>query len=158
VQWPCGVSLTRASASASSLTVRDNKPAVLHIGDQVPITTQSATSVLTIGAPIVNSVSYKDTGVILSITPRINESGPVLLDVEQEVLSVAQTTSSNIDAPTIRQRKIKTSVVLNEWRRVGAGRTLWGSLRRPWPSRFSSKRERISFWGAGKIGCAVFVG
>jgi len=99
--------------SSPSLTVMDNKPAVLQIGDQVPITTQSATGVLTAGAPIVNSVSYKDTGVILSITPRINESGRVLLDIEQEVSSVAQTTSSNIDSPTIRQRKIKTTVVVN---------------------------------------------
>lgn len=99
--------------SSPSLTVMDNKPAILQIGDQVPITTQSATGVLTPGAPIVNSVSYKDTGVILSITPRINESGRVLLDVEQEVSSVALTTSSKIDSPTIRQRKIRTSVVVN---------------------------------------------
>ncbi|BAM86888.1 general secretion protein D [Bradyrhizobium oligotrophicum S58] len=100
--------------SSPSLAVMDNKAAVLQIGDQVPITTQSATSTLTTGAPIVNSVSYKDTGVILSITPRINESGRVLLDIEQEVSSVAPTTSSNIDSPTIRQRKIRTSVVVND--------------------------------------------
>jgi general secretion pathway protein D len=100
--------------SSPSLTVLDNKPAVLQIGDQVPITTQSATSVLTAGAPIVNSVTYKDTGVILSITPRINQSGRVLLDIEQEVSSVVPTTSSGIDSPTIRQRKIKTSVVVND--------------------------------------------
>ncbi|WP_316228467.1 type II secretion system secretin GspD [Bradyrhizobium sp. SZCCHNR1039] len=100
--------------SSPSLTVMDNKPAVLQIGDQVPITTQSATSTLATGAPIVNSVSYKDTGVILSITPRINESGRVMLDIQQEVSSVAPTTSSNIDSPTIRQRKIKTSVVVND--------------------------------------------
>jgi len=99
--------------SSPSLTVMDNKPAILQIGDQVPITTQSATGVLTAGAPVVNSVSYKDTGVILSITPRINQSGRVLLDIEQEVSSVAPTTSSGIDSPTIRQRKIKTSVVVN---------------------------------------------
>ena len=100
--------------SSPSLTVMDNKAAVLQIGDEVPITTQSATGVLTAGAPIVNSVSYKDTGVILSITPRINESGRVLLDIEQEVSSVAPTTTSGIDSPTIRQRKIKTSVVVND--------------------------------------------
>ncbi len=100
--------------SSPSLTVMDNRPAVLQIGDQVPITTQSATSVLTVGAPVVNSVSYKDTGVILSLVPRINESGRVLLDIEQEVSSVAPTTSSGIDSPTIRQRKIRTSVVVND--------------------------------------------
>ncbi|WP_410052804.1 type II secretion system secretin GspD [Bradyrhizobium sp. SZCCHNPS2010] len=100
--------------SSPSLTVMDNKTAVLQIGDQVPITTQSATSTLTANAAIVNSVSYKDTGVILSITPRINDSGRVLLDIEQEVSSVANTTTSNIDSPTIRQRKIKTTVVVND--------------------------------------------
>ena len=100
--------------SSPSLTVMDNKPAVLQIGDQVPITTQSAQSVLTAGAPIVNSVNYKDTGVILSITPRINQSGRVLLDIEQEVSSVAATTSSTINSPTIRQRKIRTTVVVND--------------------------------------------
>jgi general secretion pathway protein D len=49
--------------SSPSLTVVDNKTAFLQIGDQVPITTQSAVSVLSTGAPIVNSVTYKDTGV-----------------------------------------------------------------------------------------------
>ncbi|HET9715108.1 MAG TPA: type II secretion system secretin GspD [Pseudolabrys sp.] len=100
--------------SSPSLTVMDSKPAVLQIGDQVPVTTQSATGVLTAGAPIVNSISYKDTGVILSIVPRINKSGRVLLDIEQEVSTVAATTTSNINSPTIRQRRIRTSVVVND--------------------------------------------
>jgi general secretion pathway protein D len=100
--------------SSPSLMVLDNKTASLQVGDEVPVTTQSAVSVLTPGAPVVNSVSYMNTGVILSITPRINDSGRVLLDIEQEVSSVEQTTSSGIDSPTIQQRKIKTSVVLND--------------------------------------------
>jgi general secretion pathway protein D len=99
--------------SSPSLTVMDNRSAVLQIGDQVPITTQSAVSVLGVGTPIVNSISYRDTGVILALTPQINESGRVMLDVEQEVSSVANTTSSTIDSPTIRQRRIRTSVALN---------------------------------------------
>jgi general secretion pathway protein D len=107
--------------SSPSLTVMDNKTAVLQIGDEVPITTQSAVSVLTTGAPVVNSITYKDTGVILSITPRINESGRVLLDIEQEVSTVANTTSSGIDSPTIRQRRIKTSVVVNSGEPLALG-------------------------------------
>jgi general secretion pathway protein D len=99
--------------SSPSLTVMDSKTAVLQVGDQVPITTQSAVSVLTTGAPVVNSVSYRDTGVILSITPRINESGRVLLDIEQEVSSVSTTTTSTINSPTITERRVKTSVVVN---------------------------------------------
>jgi general secretion pathway protein D len=107
--------------SSPSLTVMDNKTAVLQIGDQVPITTQSAISTSVPNAPIVNSISYKDTGVILSITPRINDSGKILLDLEQEVSTVAATTTSGIDSPTIRQRRIKTSVVVKDGEALALG-------------------------------------
>ncbi|PDT87489.1 type II secretion system protein GspD [Bradyrhizobium sp. Y36] len=100
--------------SSPSLTVADNRTAALQVGDQVPITTQSAISVLTPGAPVVNSVAYKDTGVILSITPRISESGRVTLDIEQEVSTVSETTTSSINSPTISQRRVRTTVVVND--------------------------------------------
>jgi general secretion pathway protein D len=109
--------------SSPSLTVAASKTAMLQVGDQVPITTQSA-AVLTTGASLVNSVSYRDTGVILSITPRINKSGRVLLDIEQEVSSVVPTTSSGIDSPTIRQRRVRTTVMLND----GEGLALGGMI------------------------------
>lgn len=100
--------------STPSLMVLDNKTARLQIGDQVPITTQTATNVVTSQAAIVNTVSMQDTGVILSVTPRINESGRVQLEIEQEVSSVVKTTTSNIDSPTIQQRRVKTTVVVND--------------------------------------------
>jgi general secretion pathway protein D len=100
--------------SAPSMVVLDNKQATLQVGDQVPIVTQSAQGVASSGAPIVSNVELKDTGVILKITPRVNDSGVVTLDIEQEVSSVVKTTTSGIDSPTIRQRKMKTSVVVND--------------------------------------------
>lgn len=100
--------------SSPSVMVLDNKKAVLQVGDQVPIATQSAVSVVDDKSPIVNSVSFKDTGVILSVKPRVNDSGRVLLEIEQEVSDVTQTTTSGIDSPTIQQRKIKTTVVVND--------------------------------------------
>ena len=39
----------------------------------------------------------RDTGVILSVTPSVSDTGRVLLDIEQEVSNVARTTSSGID-------------------------------------------------------------
>jgi general secretion pathway protein D len=114
--------MTRVNVLASpSLMVLDRRTAVLQIGDQVPITTQSAQSVLTPGAPVVNSIAYKDTGVILSVTPRINESGRVLLDIEQEVSTVSRTSSSNIDSPTFGRRKVKTTVVVNNGESITLG-------------------------------------
>lgn len=125
--------------SSPSLTVMDNKTALLQIGDQVPIITQSAASVEDPNATIINSVSYRDTGVILSITPQINESGRVHLDIEQEVSSVAATQTSGIDSPTIRQRKVKTSVVVNDGEAIALGGLIQKSL--------SSSRAQVPIVG-----------
>lgn len=98
--------------SSPSLMVIDNKKAQLQIGDEVPIATQSAVGVLAPGAPIVNSINFRNTGVILNITPQISDNGRIVLDIEQEVSDVVPTTSSNIDSPTIQQRRIKTKVAV----------------------------------------------
>jgi general secretion pathway protein D len=107
--------------SSPSLVVLDNKSATLQVGDQVPIVTQSAKGTAAGDAPIVNNVELKDTGVILRVTPRVNDSGLVTLDIEQEVSSVVKTTTSGIDSPTIRQRKLKTSVVVNDSEALALG-------------------------------------
>jgi general secretion pathway protein D len=107
--------------ASPSLMVLDSRTAHLQIGDQVPITTQTATSVLTPGAPIVNSVTYKDTGIILAVTPRINEAGRVMLEIEQEVSTVSPTTTSNIDSPTFGRRRVKTTVLVNNGEAITLG-------------------------------------
>jgi len=59
--------------------------------------------------------------VILKVTPRVNDSGLVTLDIEQEVSNVVKTTTSGIDSPTIRQRKMTTSVVVNDSEALALG-------------------------------------
>jgi len=60
-----------------------------------------------------NSIEYRDTGVILDIIPRVNASGLIVLDIIQEVSNVVETTTSGIDSPTIRQRKIESTVAIH---------------------------------------------
>lgn len=107
--------------SSPSLMVMDNRKATLQIGDQVPIATQAAQSVTDPDSPIVNSIELKDTGVIFSVVPRVNDSGRVVLEVEQEVSDVVQTTTSDIDSPTIQQRRINTTVVVRDGEVVALG-------------------------------------
>ena len=107
--------------SSPELLVLDNGTAHLQVGDQVPITTQSAVSVISPGAPVVNSVDYLNTGVLLNITPRVSSSGLVLLDIDQEVSDVVKTTSSNINSPTIQQRRIQSSVAVNTGETIALG-------------------------------------
>ena len=107
--------------SDPQLVVLDNQSARLQVGDIVPIATQSAVSVLTSGAPVVNSIEYRETGVILQVTPRVNSGGLVTLDIEQEVSQVVQTTTSNLNSPTIQQRKIRSRVVVQDGDTIGLG-------------------------------------
>ncbi|WP_244613356.1 type II secretion system secretin GspD [Methylosinus sp. Ce-a6] len=99
--------------STPSLTVLDNRQAVLQVGDQVPVTTLSGATAQG-GITTFNSVNYRDTGVILAITPHINESGRVMLELEQEVSNVAPGTNTTTTTPTIQQRRVKTQVVVND--------------------------------------------
>ncbi len=100
--------------SSPSLMVLNNKRATLQIGDEVPVATQAAVSVITPDAPIVNAITFRETGVLLNIIPRISDDGRVLLDIEQEVSDVKSTTSSTINSPTIQQRRIKTTVSVDD--------------------------------------------
>ncbi len=107
--------------SAPKLVALDNHPAKLSVGDDVPVTTQSEQNTTSAGAPILNSVSYRSTGVILTVTPRIGGDGRVTLDISQEVSNVARTTSSNIDSPTIQERKVATTLVIGNGGTVALG-------------------------------------
>jgi general secretion pathway protein D len=100
--------------SSPTLMVIDNRKATLQVGNEVPIVTQSAVTVFQPGAPIVNSVTYRNTGIVLSITPRVGDNGRILLEVEQEASDVVRTDTSGIDSPTIQQRRIKTTVAVND--------------------------------------------
>jgi len=100
--------------SSPTLMALNNQKATLQIGDQVPIATRTSTSVDDPDAPIVSTITLKDTGIILNVTPRVNTSGRVLLDIEQEASSVVRTTTSGIDSPTIQQRKVQTRVAVND--------------------------------------------
>jgi general secretion pathway protein D len=106
--------------SSPTLTVLDGKRALLQVGDEVPIITQQAIAVVTPGAPIVNAVTYRNTGVILGIVPHINEKGRVVLEIEQEVSDVGPTTSST-GSPTIQQRRIKTTVAVKDGESLALG-------------------------------------
>ncbi len=94
--------------SNPSLVVVDNQEATLEVGDQVPVTTGSAT-VLSGNNAIVNTVDYKNTGIILRVKPRVNSNGNVLLDIQQEISSVPAASAGTL-TPTISQRKVKSEL------------------------------------------------
>ena len=112
--------------SSPTLLVLDNEPARLQVGDQVPISVRSSTSVTDSDAPVVNEIEYRDTGVILDLVPRVNSSGLVVLDIIQEVSDVASSTVTGATvtqtiSPTISQRRIASTVAVKSGETVALG-------------------------------------
>lgn len=100
--------------SSPSLMVLDNQSASIRVGDQVPIRTSETTNTGSSGSdPLITStIQFRDTGVMLEVTPQVKDGGMVVLKINQDVSDVAQTTSSGIDSPTINQRQINTTVAV----------------------------------------------
>jgi general secretion pathway protein D len=107
--------------SSPVVVTLDNQEATLQVGDEVPIVTQSAVSVVTPDAPIINSVQYRETGILLKVKPRISPTGAVTLEVTQEASEVAATTTSGIDSPTIQQRRFHSTVSVADGQTVALG-------------------------------------
>jgi general secretion pathway protein D len=106
--------------SAPQVTVLDNEPARLQVGQQVPVLTGTATSTLAAGAPVVNSVDYHSTGVIMQVTPQVNSGGLVTLDIAQEVSSVtAAQTNTVAGSPTFNDQTFRTRVAVQDGQTVG---------------------------------------
>lgn len=99
--------------SAPQLMTMENEKAKLQVGSTVPIQTQASQGTIA-GSPVINSIDYRDTGVVLEITPRVGSRGLVTLDIQQVVSSVAETTSSRIDSPTFDERRVKSRVAVND--------------------------------------------
>lgn len=112
--------------STPRVLVLSNETAELQVGDQVPIITQTAVG-LNDDSRILNSVQYRDTGVVLSVTPRVSESGRMFIEIEQEVSEVAGTTTSDIDSPTIQQRRLNTRIQVEDGQLVVLGGLLRSS-------------------------------
>ncbi len=94
--------------SNPSLVVINNQVATLQVGDVVPVSTGSAT-VLTTSNTVVNTIDYRNTGIILRVSPRINVNGNVRLEVEQEISNVSPATAASL-TPTVSERRVKSSI------------------------------------------------
>ena len=96
--------------SAPSLVVLDDQPAILQVGDEVPISTGTATVLSNSNTPIVNTIEMRDTGVILKVLPHVHSNGVIDVEVEQEISNV--NSSQQTLNPTISQRRIHSTIAV----------------------------------------------
>lgn len=106
--------------SSPQLLVQDNQSAELQVGDEVPVITEQRTS-SSGDSSLFNSVEFRDTGVILRVSPRITSGGLVTLDIEQEVSSVNRLAETGTLTPTISTRRIVSSISVHDGETIALG-------------------------------------
>lgn len=97
--------------SLPELFVMNNTQGEIQVGGQTPVVTSDIDSQTqnqgTTG--IRREIEYRDTGVSLRVQPKINETGEIVLTIEQEVTDVGQQTEFG---PEFTTRKINTVAVI----------------------------------------------
>ena len=108
--------------SAPQVMVLDNHTANIRVGDQIPVTVRSAQSTIDPNAPVVSEVQFRDTGTLLTVTPRINAGGQVTLEISQEVsLPGSEPAVGGGGNVAISRRTISSSVVVQSGATVVLG-------------------------------------
>lgn len=108
--------------STPQVMVLDNQTANIRVGDQIPVTTRSSQSTTNPDAPIVTEVQFRDTGTLLTVTPRINSGGQITLDISQEVsLPGTEPALGGGGNVSIAQRTINSSVIVQSGQTVVLG-------------------------------------
>jgi len=109
--------------SAPSILVTDNTSARVQVGSEVPVPTGSSlTPVQSNGSSIfAQTIQYLDTGVILTVTPRVNSGGIVTLNIAQEVSGAVPNTTSDIVAPVVNKTAFQTTVILKDGQGLALG-------------------------------------
>ena len=106
--------------SAPELMVLDGQPASLQVGDLVPYLSQTSQDTTTSDSPVINSIDYRETGVILRVTPHVGSDGLVTLDVDQEVSGVSPTiTTTGLNSPTFTVRSVTSRIAIQDGQTIG---------------------------------------
>lgn len=92
--------------TAPSLRLVDGERGRLQVGSDVPI--RGDQTLTQTGQTVVSTV-YRSSGLVLTIVPRVMRNR-IQASFVQEVSSFAQTTTSNIDSPTLNKRLIETTI------------------------------------------------
>ncbi|MCD4719992.1 MAG: type II secretion system secretin GspD [Desulfobacula sp.] len=100
----------------------DNKKATINVADDIPVVTTEYKSVAQGDDVIETHVQYRKTGIILDVTPHINDQGFVTMEISQEVSNVGDgVTAGGKEYPSFKTRNINTTFTVNHQQTIMIG-------------------------------------
>jgi len=108
--------------ASPSIIATDSVAATMNVGDQVPVATSTGLAATTVSgtSQTYQSISNQTTGVTLSITPRINSSGVVTMQITQQV-SAPSASASNSLGQGFSNRSMSTQITVQDGDTVAIG-------------------------------------
>ena len=113
--------------SSPHVLASDNQEAKIDVSREIPLAS-GQTSVSSGSTISETTIEYRDTGVILSVTPHINERGLVTMDISQEVsnlegtMAVGRITSESANEyPVFSKRVVKTTLTVGHGQTIAIG-------------------------------------
>jgi len=104
--------------SMPRLLCTDNKESTLQVGQVIP-QLKGAVSDTSNPSAVQNSYEYKETGIILKVTPHVRSGTLVALDIDQTLEEVLTTTANA--TPTTAKRQVKTTVLVQDGQTIILG-------------------------------------
>ncbi len=105
--------------SNPSVLVLDNHNATIQVGNQVPVRTGNST--ISNGVIISDSFTYKDTGVMLSVSPSVNSGGLITLGISQAVTDIGATLDTATQQSQFLTRQIQSRVAVRSGETIVLG-------------------------------------
>ncbi len=107
--------------SSPHVLASDNQEAKIDVSREIPLA--SGTTTVASGSTVSETtIEYRDTGVILSVTPHINERGLVTMDVSEEVSNYeGDQAVAGKEYPTFSKRVVKTTLTVGHGQTIAIG-------------------------------------
>ena len=135
--------------STPSILTTDNEEASLNVGQEVPFIAGSFTNTGAAGGAVnpFQTIQREQVGVQLTITPQINSGDSLLLNIQQEVSSIAASVEGAADLIT-NERVIETTVIVGDGEIIVLGGLIEDSLR--------ESDQRVPFLGSIPVVGSLF--
>ena len=104
------------------IVVLNNQTAIIQVGQEIPIPSFERNEQT--GSMEVTSFNYRNTGVVLNVTPHINSAEEILVDLSPEVSAVGVNQdfgTGQIQAPRFDTTKAKTQVLIKSGQTIAIG-------------------------------------
>jgi type IV pilus assembly protein PilQ len=123
------------------IVVLNNQTALIQVGQEIPVPNFERNE--TTGSMEVTGFNYRNTGVVLNVTPHINSEDEILVDLSPEVSAVGSTNQSfganQIEAPKFDTTKAKTQVLIQSGQTIAIGGLLTDTT--------NIKEDKVPYFG-----------